>query len=216
VVTTVAVDESTLPEGVTYSVRDGSVVSRTKDGDDHDMSKDVDDPSEETDDGAAEDEPATVVDVASVEATADDTDEEADTESVESDEETDSATTFFSGRAGVRFAMGERWAGLLILVNGVIGDESVAHIKTILVSPPANGRDDDVTEETKSDESVDDADKPDRHRDASRDRQEDRDGERSDKRDRGRDNRHDDGGDHDRGSGSDSNSRGSSGRGGNR
>lgn len=120
VVTSVVVDESTLPAGVTYTMR-----GRTSATDDDSTGEPA-----ETNAGTGDAE---------------------DPDAGEAEEPVSEITRYSAG-AGVRFTMGERWAGLLILLNGALtGGESVAYVRTILVSPPANGRSDETTEATTED-----------------------------------------------------------------
>jgi hypothetical protein len=205
IVTTVVVEESTLPEGVTSTVRAGTVVTRT-DGEGDRSSEDDD--SSDGDAAAPPDDEASAADTTStveVSATETTTDAPAGTEATVDDptddtaDESHEATTRFSGRAGVRFAMGERWAGLLILVNGAVGGASVAHVKTILVTPPANGRDDSVADDAGPDAPEAKVEKtrgPERHENPGRDgtttRGDDRsDKDRRDRTERGKDRRGD-------------------------
>jgi len=201
VVTSVVVDESTLPEGATYTVRDGSVTTRSADDEapeePEEKSDDADD--ETTDDTSSDDEASNVEVSATTSTTAadDSTGDAAEDDSSDDPADDESTVTRYSGRAGVHFQMDERWAGLMILVHGAfLGDgESVAYLRTILVSPPANGRDDGVDEEQTDEESTD----PDRHKDPAREVSNDEhEKDRGDKERRDRDQDRDGRGDDDR------------------
>ncbi len=192
VVSSVVVDDSTLPEGATYEIRDGSTTTRdqgaSKDEKSEDESSDeateevVDESGDDTEGQATEEESGaeTLVDasVTSETATSDSVSEQDTSESDEGSEdaaeesedaaeesedaaeesedaaeesedaaeneevagddggeESETGITRFAGRAGVRFSMGDQWAGLLILVHGALGDEPVASVRTILVTP---------------------------------------------------------------------------------
>lgn len=200
IVSSVVVDESTLPQGTTYEVRSGSVDTRTTSDRDHqsgdDASKDASNEADGQGDTKQEDETdasGSIVN-ASVTSTATSGDSESEgaedpdgsetAEDPESDGADDAVTkTFFAGRAGVRFTMGDRWAGLLILVHGVLGTESAAAIRTIMVSPPSVGLERPVATDEPDDDTADDEDrKSDKDRDDRskrrvdwRDRDDDRD-----------------------------------------
>lgn len=161
VVTSIVVDESTLPEGVTYSVREGSVATRAKDADGDHEKDSADGAADEHGDDAEQGDGAESASVVNVDMKDASTDElivaDAAAEETEPDE---MASTRYFGRAGVRFAMGDRWAGLLILLNGAVGAEDVAYLKTILVSPPANGLRDETDVPADTDKSRDGSEKP--------------------------------------------------------
>ncbi len=114
--------------------------------------------------------------------------------------------TRFAGRAGVRFSMGDQWAGLLILVHGALGEEPVASVRTILVTP-SHVMERPVDEATADDAAEDERDRSERpgrpeiddvrddrapvERDGSKDRDEAR--QREGDRDRDRTDRNRDG-----------------------
>lgn len=234
VVSSVVVDDATLPEGATYTIRDGSTTTRDdgksedeKTEKSEDWSGESSQDSDETTDenGGAE----TLVNASVTAATSDETagedDEETsvddgtesdeavdgatdDEEAVDDDvaEETETVVTRFAARAGVRFSMGDQWAGLLILVHGALGDEPVASVRTILVTP-SQPVEDVTTDETAAEEDeVDRHEKPGRpqiddvrndrdpvDRDSSKQRDDDRQRERGDRTDRDRSDRSRDG-----------------------
>lgn len=244
VVTSVVVDDSTLPEGATYEIREGSTTTRDQGAsrdeksedessddatEDDDVTEDaVDESGDETDGEGTEDEGGaeTLVD-ASVTATSDAVSEEdtseSDEESEASAEESEAAAeneevtgddggeqgetgiTRFAGRAGVRFSMGDQWAGLLILVHGALGEEPVASVRTIMVTPSqaVEAPVEDTTADDAADDGLDRGEQPGRpaiddvrddrdpvDRDGSKDREEarQRDGDRdTDRTNRNRD-----------------------------
>lgn len=202
-ITNIVVDESTLPEGATYEIRSGTVKTRS----DEDSEKPKEEDSEATEEESTEDDASEAgetlvsgsVTTADTPVTEDSektddgvaADDEATDEVVEevADEGNEEAVTRFAGRAGVRFSMEGRWAGLLILVHGALGDEAVAAVRTVLVSPSMaiERPDDDETTDEEVAEKPDRREKPGREDgDEARNSDERPDRERSDREDRDR------------------------------
>jgi hypothetical protein len=194
----VAVDEASLPAGATYELR--SPTNRTSGGG---GDPEVDTPKADEPQAPGE-EPAPVEVVANVA-------EEPTTTSVADETTTtasETASVTFSSRGGVKFSMEGRWAGLMLMAHGRLGDEPVIAVRTVMVSPPAE-RPDPAEETTTTSITVpteDTPEKPDRAddrrgesdrdaKDRDRDRNQrgdDRDRDRDGDRDRDRDQRGDD------------------------
>lgn len=185
-VTNVVVDEATLPGGVTYEIRGTS--TDTDGGESTTTTTSTTMPVEE---------PPIVEASATVSETSDTTVAGDETTTTTMAEDDDDPT--FASRGGVRFYMGDRKAGLLILANGRLGDEPAIAVRTVLVTTPvAPVIDDGDDEETTTTTTVEE---PERDKgDRNENRNKDRDRNRDDDRDRGdRDDRRGERGDDDRG-----------------
>jgi hypothetical protein len=184
-VTGIVVDESSLPAGATYELRTST--SRTSRGvDGPDEAPKPDEPQDE----APSEEPAPVEIVASA-------DEQTTTTVAEETTTTtsESSTMTFASRGGVKFSMEGRWAGLMLMAHGRLGDDPVIAVRTVMVSPPAERPDPAEDTTTTTVPAEDTREKPDRPADKGgesdrdtkdRDRDRDRD-QRGDDRDRDRD-----------------------------
>ncbi len=198
-VTGVVVDDSSLPAGATYELR--SSTNRTSGTDDRPK-----DDEPKPDESPEEPVPVEVVATVEEETTTTTSVEETTTTTVVEDttttESAESSTVTFASRGGVKFSMDGRWAGLLLLAHGRLGDEPVIAVRTVMVSPAAERPDpvDETTTTTIAIPTEDTTEKPDRaddERDDSdrdtkdRDRDQDRDRDRNTDRDRDRDQRGD-------------------------
>lgn len=198
-VTGVVVDEASLPAGATYELRESTNRTSVEDSAD-DTPKADEQKADEPEDESSGEEPAPIEVAVPV-------DEDTTTTTVVEDTTTTTSTetsmVTFASRSGVKFSMDGRWAGLLLLAHGRLGDDPVIAVRTVMVSPPAERP--DPSEETTTTTTIAVAtpdtpqkpDKPERGEDergdADRDTNDrgDRDSDQNRDRDRDRDQRAD-------------------------
>lgn len=147
-VTGVVVDESSLPAGATYELREstnrtsGAVEDSADDEPKADEPK-ADEPVDEDESPGEEPAPVEVV----VLPVVDDTTTTTVVEDTTTTTSAETSTMTFASRSGVKFSMEGRWAGLLLLAHGRLGDDPVIAVRTVMVSPPAE-RPDPIEETT--------------------------------------------------------------------
>jgi hypothetical protein len=142
-VTGVVIDEASLPTGATYELREST--NRTSVEDSADDEPKLDEPKvDEPEDESPGDEPAPVEVAVPVD---EDTTTTTFVEDTTTTTSTETSTVTFASRSGVKFSMEGRWAGLLMLAHGRLGDDPVIAVRTVMVSPPAE-RPDPVGETT--------------------------------------------------------------------
>ena len=165
-VTNVIVDEATLPEGVTYEIRGAATDTGGGEGTTTTTTVPVGDPTiVETSGETSETSETSDTTVAGQEST---------TTTVA---EGDDAGPTFASRGGVRFYMGDRRAGLLILANGRLGEDPAIAVRTVLVTTPVVPvvDDEEITTTTRVGEP--ERDKGDHSKDRNKDRDRVRDGD---------------------------------------
>jgi hypothetical protein len=191
-ITGVVVDESSLPVGATYELR--SSTNRTS-GDVEELADD-EPKADEAEDESPSEEPAPVEEVIEEVAASDEgTTTTTIVEDTTTTQATETSTVTFASRSGVEFSMEGRWAGLLLLAHGRLGDDPVIAVRTVMVSPPAERP--DPVEETTTTSTIavpteDTPEKPDRAGDERTERDRDtkgRDQNRDQRGDRGSDDR---------------------------